>query len=241
MLSYIQPEDSWDDVVFLIPCFNDVQLLEQVLHTLPPEAYKLIIDDGSSTSVAQKLTVINNDKLIVIRHIINLGQGAAIETGFQYLRERWDALRASFVVTFDADGQHRIEDVRHMLKQIRQGNIDLILGSRFLALGYKHFSGGFLKYLILRYSAFISRFTIGLPLTDRHNGLRILTREAVNSIRVTQNGYGHADEILREIQRHKLRYVESQVTIDYPKFTSARGQSLLNAFNIVFRRMFGAK
>jgi glycosyltransferase involved in cell wall biosynthesis len=230
-------------VAFVIPCFNDGLLLASVLDNLPKESTKVVVDDGSFEKVSSSLGVdFRNDKLWIIEHAVNLGQGAALETGFEFIRRNCKHLECDFIVTFDSDGQHQIEDVFAMLRLLYGGNEDIVLGSRFLGDYFlSDFSGGVLKGIILKFSAFIARVTLGIRVTDRHNGLRVFSIEALWRIRITQNGYGHADEILREIKRNQLKFIESKVNILYPEFASKRGQSLLNAFNIVFKRFMGAK
>lgn len=229
-------------LIFVVPCFNDNVFLRESLAAIPAESKVIVVDDGgnSPTSV-QDLPDSIRERTTIIRHPINMGQGAAIETGIEFIRRIKSKSQDIYVVTFDADGQHQIEDVIGMYSHIRSTDIDVVLGSRFLNENSNSFQGGTLKYIILKFSILISRFTLRMPITDRHNGLRIFSGNAIEKIRITQNGYGHADEILREIKRNKLSFAEFPVTIVYPTFKINRGQSLLNSFNIVLKRFLGAR
>jgi glycosyltransferase involved in cell wall biosynthesis len=233
---------SWSQVGFVVPCFNDGESLIHVLKTLPIPAHKIIVDDGSNIPFSHFLRDSNGmGPIHLIEHKINLGQGASLETGFEYVR-RNGILPLKYIVTFDADGQHTVQDAIEMVLFSIEKNLEVVLGSRFLVKTKgKRFEGGILKLFILRASALIARSTIKIKVSDRHNGLRVLSFETLKKITISQNGYGHADEILREIRRHNLNFAEFQVDIKYPKFERKRGQALYNGFNIVFKRFFGAK
>lgn len=187
----------------------------------------VVVDDGSSdNTMAQALDF----PVTLLRHVCNLGQGAALQTGINFACSQ---LGARFVVTFDADGQHRAVDVDRLLQPLRSGGYDIVLGSRFLpessAAGI-----GWVRQTILRLGSILTRLTTGLALTDTHNGLRALTAEAASMIQLTQNGMAHASEILSAIARHQLRYCEIPVTVTYTGYSVAKGQSVFNSFNILW-------
>ncbi len=127
----------------------------------------------------------------VLRHPINLGQGAALQTGISY------ALRhgARYVATFDGDGQHPRDLVR-MLEKLKEISADIVLGSRFLgeAPGIP-----LRRKLFLRAAVLFTNVTTGTRLTDTHNGLRLMTADAARRFRITQNGMAHASEFIEQI------------------------------------------
>ena len=211
----------------MIPAYNEEGELARVLDSLEPGGYSIVVvDDGSLRKVRDLL---DGRRVHVCRHLINLGQGAALQTGIDYALLQG----ADYLVTFDADGQHRAEDIPRLIKPIASGRYDIALGSRFV-------QGGTVeniprsKLITLRLAVLFTRLLVGLPLTDTHNGLRTLTSEAARRIRITQNRMSHATQILQEIASLRLRYVEVPITIRYTDYSIRKGQSISNAFNIMW-------
>jgi glycosyltransferase involved in cell wall biosynthesis len=163
-----------------------------------------------------------------VRHPVNMGQGAALQTGLTYALAR-DGGR--FFITFDADGQHRVEDAVRMLEIARTGEADVVLGSRFIEQA-KHVPP--VKRLILRMVVALSPTARRLRLTDAHNGLRVLTRPVAEQLRITMNGMAHASEIVTFLARSRFRVVEVPVTILYTEYSRSKGQSVINGVNILF-------
>lgn len=164
---------------------------------------------------------------VVVRHPFNLGQGAALRTGLDY------ALtdpHAKYFVTFDSDGQHRTEDALAMVERLSSGTVDIVVGSRFLD---DRTRPGALKRIVLKAAVLFERMSTGVKLTDAHNGLRALNRTAASSIRIDQNRMAHASEIVAEIRRNELRYIEMPVHIVYTDYSRSKGQSIWNSVNIL--------
>ena len=164
----------------------------------------------------------------VVRHPSNLGQGAALQTGFAYALTS-PGMR--YVVTFDSDGQHRVEDALSVLATARETGVDVVLGSRFLT---PETDVPAVRRAVLRAGIAFTRATTRLQVTDTHNGLRVLNRHAVEQIDLTLADMAHASQLLGLIARHGLTWTEAPVVIDYADETRRRGQSNVNALNIVF-------
>lgn len=162
----------------------------------------------------------------VLRHIINRGQGAALQTATDYAVEKLDA---EIIVHFDADGQMMAEEIPMMTEPIRHGEADVVLGSRFLG---RKANMPFSRRLTLAAGLIFTRLLSGIKTTDTHNGFRALSRDAVKKIRITLDRMAHASEILDLVQIHKLRYVERPVTITYTEETLKKGQSSMGMFVI---------
>ncbi|KRF04372.1 glycosyl transferase [Arthrobacter sp. Soil782] len=205
--------------------FNEATVVGEVVRDLRANfPYVVCVDDGSSDGSQD---VARRAGAVVVQHPINLGQGAALQTGFEFALQDpgMDA-----VVTFDADGQHRKADAEAMLERIRSGEADVVLGSRFLDERTKVSK---MKRLVLRTAAIQSRMATGLDLTDAHNGLRVLGRDFVQSVHLTQNRMAHASEIVHRIAELQPRWVEHPVEIIYTDYSKSKGQSLLNSVNIL--------
>lgn len=208
----------------VIAAYNESRMIAEVVR----DARRLfrtvvVVDDGSRDSTAADALAAGATVLV---HPINLGQGAALQTGIAYAcRERFP-----YVVTFDADGQHRPEDAANMLALLEAADAQVALGSRFL--GSTEDMPAARRWL-LRAATVFTRITTGLRVTDAHNGLRVLRADAAETLRIRQNRMAHASEILEEIARHDLRYIEAPVVIRYTDYSKAKGQSGFGAFNIL--------
>jgi polyprenyl-phospho-N-acetylgalactosaminyl synthase len=214
------------DVWVVIPVFNEAQVLQSVVEsalTVFPNV--VCVDDGSRDGSVEAVL---RTRAHLVRHPVNLGQGAALQTGLSYARAQPGA---EYFVTFDADGQHRLEDAQKMLDMARSPDVDLVLGSRFA----EHAATVPLaKRLILRTAVLLSPAGRKLRLTDAHNGLRVLTRPVVEDLHITMNGMAHASEIVSYLGRSSWRVREVPVSIRYTDYSRSKGQSLLNGVNILF-------
>jgi polyprenyl-phospho-N-acetylgalactosaminyl synthase len=217
----------------VIPAYNEGAVLEEVLrHVLQTFPTVICINDGSKDNTAQAIA---NTKAVLINHPINMGQGAALQTGIEYALS---LPHIEYIVTFDADGQHRVEDVLFMLSLAAKNDVDVVLGSRFLT-GETKIST--LKKVILKTVVLLNRLSGGLKLTDAHNGLRLFTRAGAQQIDITLADMAHASEIISIIKHKKMKYIEAPVTIDYTEYSKSKGQPMINSVNIasdIFMRRF---
>ena len=214
------------DVYVIIPVYNEESAVGSVIKKLSKHFKHIVcVDDGS---VDNSAAVIAKTKAQLVRHPINLGQGAALQTGIDYAMQ---VASAKYFITFDADGQHRVEDALKLLNYARKHRVDIVLGSRFLG---KAPNVSLVKKTFLKLAVQFSNATSRLKLTDAHNGLRVLNRTATEKLRITMPDMAHASEIINKIAKQKLRYVERPVTINYNAYSKAHGQSMLNSVNITF-------
>lgn len=215
-----------DDVVVVVPMYNESAVVGTVVADLRQAFPNVVcIDDGSADDSA---TVARSAGARVLVHSVNLGQGAALETGFDFVRKH---TTARYVVTFDSDGQHDVSDAVAMVAAARSTGVDVVLGSRNLG---RTQGQTYARRLLLRAALRYSRAVSGLALTDTHNGLRVLTRHSLDRIVLRQNGSAHASELESLIARHALSWVEHPVTIAYSDYSRRKGQSALNAVNVVY-------
>ena len=219
-----------DTTWFVVPLFNEGQVVGDVIRDLRTR-YPLVVcvDDGSEDDSAR---IAEEAGAVVVRHPYNMGQGAALKTGIDYaLRDA--AMRQ--VVTFDSDGQHRVDDAAAMIATREEKGVEIVLGSRFLD---DRTRPGLLKRAVLRGAVLYTNLTSGVKLTDAHNGLRVLGREACEKIAIEQNRMAHASEIVEEIGRHRFTVAEHPVHIIYTDYSRSKGQPLLNSVNIVIDMLF---
>ena len=204
--------------------YNEAAMIGRVVSELRRAGYlTVVVDDGSADATGQIAAAAGAH---LVTHPLNLGQGAALQTGMGYALSRG----AEVLVTFDADGQHRVADIRRLVEALARERAAFALGSRFLGEAQDLPP---LRRLILRAATVFTRLTTGLRLTDSHNGLRALTRQGAATIRLRQNRMAHASEILAEIARSRLPYVEVPVSIEYTAYSLAKGQRLSDSVLIL--------
>jgi glycosyltransferase involved in cell wall biosynthesis len=214
-----------DDVWLVVPLYNEATVIADVIRDALPTFPNIVcVDDGSRDESA---ALAEEAGARVVRHPINLGQGAALQTGFSYALTD-PGMR--YVVTFDSDGQHRPEDALALVERLRDEPLDIVLGSRFLDNRTKP---GLLKRIVLKLAVVFTTVTTGVRLTDAHNGLRAITREALGTVVIRQNRMAHASEIVTLVGRGRLRFAEHPVHIIYTDYSRAKGQSLWNSVNIL--------
>lgn len=212
------------DVWVVIPLYNEATVIAEVVNGLRPDfPYVVCIDDGSRDDSG---AVARSAGARVVSHPINLGQGAALQTGFDYALERG----ASYVVTFDADGQHRVQDAAAMVDRARADDLAIVFGSRFLDDRTKP---GFLKRMVLKTAVLVTNWTTRTRLTDAHNGLRVIRQDALSRIKLKQDRMAHGTEIVQQLGRTGLPYAEQPVEVLYTDYSRSKGQSLLNSINIL--------
>jgi len=212
------------DACLVIPLYNEGPVIGDVVTTARALFPTIIaVDDGSTDDSADRARAAG---AFVVRHPVNLGQGAALQTGIEVALR----LGAAYIVTFDADGQHLAEDAAAMVERLRSGEADVVFGSRFLDGRTRP---GALKRIVLRLAIAYSNASTGVRLTDTHNGLRALNRAAAARLQIRQNRMAHATEIIEQVGDSGLRWVEHPVHVLYTDYSRAKGQSVLNAVNIL--------
>jgi UDP-N-acetylglucosamine---dolichyl-phosphate N-acetylglucosaminyltransferase len=213
-------------VLIVIPAYDEARILEKTVGEVRDLGVGdvLVVDDGSgdgTCDVARRLGV------MCVRHEINLGLGAALETGFEVARRRgYDAL-----VTFDADGQHNPQDVKKLLGRL--GEADLIVGVRRI-----HFENmppvKKLGNTLLNLLTFIF---FGVYSSDSQSGLRVLSRRAFEGVRIRARRYEVSSEILYEAGRCGLRILEVPVEVIYTDYSIERGTGVSDGLGIFWRML----
>jgi glycosyltransferase involved in cell wall biosynthesis len=219
------PEQPW----LVIPAYKESGRLRTTLGELSQYSSIVVVDDGSPDDTGE---VARSCGVWVVRHPINRGQGAALQTGIDFALMHG----AQTIVTFDADGQHDPADIPAILEPVQSGVADIALGSRFLG---RTLGMPWSRRIVLKLGVLFTRVISRIRVTDAHNGFRALSRTAAQALRIRQDRMAHASEILDEIRRLRLRFREVPVTIRYSSATLAKGQSSWNAVRIVWQFLVG--
>lgn len=201
-------------VFVVIPAFNESATIGKVVSDLLKADYKniVVVDDCSADNTYE---IASSFPVHVLRHSINRGQGASLKTGIDFALQN----EAEVVVTFDSDGQHCAGDLSAVLSPVIAGDVDVTIGSRFI----KKIEVPFLRKILLKGSVLVMFLFYHIKMSDAHNGLRALSRNAAEKIEMTCDRMAHASEIIEEIHRKKIKFKEIPVTIKYNEETLKKG------------------
>jgi len=216
------------DVWVVIPAFNEATVIGEVIADVRSVFDHVVcVDDGSSDNTGE---IALQAGAHLVRHPVNLGQGAAIQTGIEYARKQPGA---QTFATFDADGQHRVKDLAAMVNRLSADDVDVVIGTRFAAQ-HKGSRPPLLKRIVLQTAARLSRRGRRLGLTDTNNGLRVFNKSVADGLNITMSGMSHANEFVLLIAEKHWRVAEEPVEVLYTEYSKSKGQPLLNGVNIIF-------
>ena len=217
---------GFSDTWLIVPCYNEGTVIFDVLSNARETFPNIVaVNDGSRDDSAAQIRAAGAH---LVDHPVNLGQGAAIQTGVEYARAQPGA---QYFVTFDADGQHQVKDVVRMIERLRTEPLDIIVGTRFA--GQDNSQVPWIKRVVLKTVVMLSPRTKKLGLSDAHNGLRAFNRKVAEEMNIRMNGMSHASEIVTMIDRQGWRVDEEPVDILYTEYSMSKGQSLINGVNIL--------
>ncbi|WP_374024116.1 glycosyltransferase family 2 protein [Mycobacterium sp. HNNTM2301] len=220
-------EARYSGAWIVIPAFNEAAVIGEVVADVRSVFDNVVcVDDGSTDDTGE---IARRAGAHLVRHPINLGQGAAIQTGVEYARKQPGA---RVFATFDGDGQHRVKDLAAMVDRLCAEDVDVVIGTRFgSSVGARP---PFVKRLVLQTAARLSRRGRRLGLTDTNNGLRVFNKKVADALDITMSGMSHANEFIVLIAEHHWRVVEQPVEVLYTDYSKSKGQPLLNGVNIIF-------
>lgn len=204
------------------PAYNEEKNITATLQGLLAQGYRniIVVDDGS---IDNTFKIAENLKVHVLRHAINRGQGAALQTGHEYALLQG----AEIIVDFDADGQFDPKDIAEAIKKLQTEKLDMVLGSRFLV--EKQQIPFTKKYFLLPLARFVNWIFTGVKLTDAHNGFRVFTRSALQKIIITQDKMAHNTQIVTQAKKNKFSFAEVPVKVIYRRY----GQGFCGGLEIV--------
>ncbi|MGB2986055.1 MAG: glycosyltransferase family 2 protein [Phycisphaerae bacterium] len=224
------PGEVREATFVVMAAYNEGPCIEQVVREVRAEyPHVVVVDDGSTDDTFETA---KRCAPYVIRHAINRGQGAALQTGIKFALLRG----AEFIVTFDADGQHRVEDIASMVEPICRGECEITLGSRFLGKAENIPAS---RRRMLRLAVLFTRMVNRVNVTDAHNGFRVFSRRAAQKINITLDRMAHASELIDQIRASELPFKEVPVKIRYTDYSLKKGQSSRGAIRIALHYLLG--
>ena len=228
------------DTVFIIPAYGEKEVPIKVIGEIIAKNYGVIlIDDGKNWDLVEKLHSKYKEKPIVtIKHIVNLWQWWWLETWAEYIRRFWKNIK--YVIHFDADWQHRLEDLKEFQEAFKEDpDLEIALWSRFLGSTVNMPKS---KKITLKIWILFTRIFSWIKLTDTHNGYRMMKKETLDKIHITMNRMEHASEILDIIKHKKIKYKEVPIVVVYSEYSMSKGQKISNWFkivkNMIYKKIF---
>jgi len=199
-------------IVVGIPAFNEEKNIAVVIIQLKKIVDKIIVCNDGSTDLTSKIA--EELGVIVINHEKNLGYGAAIRSIFLKSKD----LDGDILVTFDADGQHRVDDINKVINPIINGKSDLVIGSRFLDESEKEVPQ--YRKVGIKVITKITNVTIKKQLTDSQSGFRAYSKKVLTELNPSDAGMGISTEILIKASSKNFRISEVPIKITYSGDTS---------------------
>ncbi len=208
----------------VIPAYQEENNIKKVINeVLDLVDFLIIVDDGSSDQTYQVANEIISDKLKVLQHPINLGQGAALQTGNEYALKKG----ADIIVHFDADGQFLSQEIKKLATVLIEEDLDIVFGSRFLEI--KSDLPPLKKNLIMPLARIFNRLFFGIKTSDPQSGFRVFKAKVASEIEIENNRMAHCTEILAKVHQKKLKMKEVAITVLYSEF----GQKFSGSFKII--------
>ena len=207
-------------IFIIIPAFNEERRIAGVLNDVKNVGLPVIVvDDGSRDSTYE---IAKKHQVIVLKHKINLGKGAALKTGC----EAAILMGAESIIMMDSDGQHKSSDISKFIEKINIGKYDIVFGSRNLSMGVP-----LIRFIGNKIESVLISLLFGIYIPDPICGFRAMTKKAFNRLNLESVGYDIETEMVIKTRLLTLKYCEIPVeTIYYDKF---KGVTLLDAINIM--------
>lgn len=220
---------KYRDIWVILPAYNEENIIGEVLQELFTRKLKLvIIDDGSTDGtyqIARDIVMDNPGKGFLYHHPVNRGLGATLKTGIEACLEKG----ADVMVTFDADGQHNPDDILPVCQPIINGEADAVIGVR-------NFDDmPWVKKVSNQLMNLITWIFYGARVNDSQSGLRAFNRKTAIALDIESREYGISSEIIREIQRKKLRMEEVPIETIYTDYAMAKGTNLKVGIKILVK------
>ena len=219
--------DKFNKAFVVIPAKNEDRYISSLLEQIKDLGFTniVLVNDSSTDDTvdrAEKYTGVT-----VLDHVINLGPGAATQTGITYAVQQ----EASVILTIDADLQHNPKDLLRLLDHIENKNCELVIGSRFLQKNNIPRSRVFYNYV----ANIVSFFLTGKMLTDSQSGLKAISGKLANSMDLNYDGFEFCMEIIKHANYSDAKIEEIPIDVVYTPETTAKGQNLRSGINMITR------
>ncbi len=217
-------------IYVVIPVYNEASVICDTIEEVLDAGYKniIVVDDGSADDSYYKFSQMN---VVPLRLSLNRGKGAAVKTGIEAAK----ILNADIIVTMDGDGQHNPSDIDKMISLIEKDECDVVLGSRLVnPKGMPWY-----KIIANHIGNFFTWLIYGLWVTDSQSGFRAYSKKAINLIDTKTDRYEYDSEVIREIERHNLKYKEIPIEVRYTEYSmgKANKQGVKNGIKTLIKML----
>ncbi len=216
-----------EDVYVIIPAKNEVNYIATLLLKLKETGFRHLIVVNDSSTDETKAKAESVEGVIVLDHIINLGPGAATQTGIAYAVSK----NAHYIATIDADMQHDPTDLLSLLSALEQEKADLVIGSRFKQQNDIPTSRVFFN----KVGNLISYFFTGVYLSDSQSGLKVISGNLAKTMNLNYDGFEFCMEIIKHAHSKKSTIIERPISVLYTTETLKKGQGLISGINMLTR------
>lgn len=227
-MSHLTPTDT-TTVWIVIPAFNEARVIQEVIHEVRSAGYTniIVVDDCSHDDTFER---VSQTGVVTLHHQLNRGKGAATKTGIEAAKK----LNADIIITMDGDGQHDPQDIKSLIRPIRQQHCDVVLGSRLITIPKGMPSH---KIIANKIGNFFTWWVYGLWVTDSQSGFRAYSRHAAEIINTKTDRYEYDSEVIREINLYKLTYTEVPIQVRYTAYSMSKPQkqNLINGIKTLYR------
>lgn len=219
-------------IFIVIPAYNEEKIILDVISEIQSAGYTnlIIVDDGSRDNTYSRAKEV--DSVVVLRHKINRGKGAATKTGIEAAK----LLGADIIVTMDGDGQHDPEDIVKLIEPIAKKEYDVVLGTRLLnPTGMPWY-----KVVQNKIGNILTWYLFGLYVTDSQSGFRAYSKKSTVLINTKGDRYEYESEVIREIHGHKLKFKEIPIKVRYTDYSmgKAQKQTLANGVKTLYKMIW---
>ncbi len=215
-----------DAFYIVVPAFNEGVRIRRVIRSIKESGYNniIVIDDGSTDDTAQ---IAQQNGAVIRRHPLNLGPGASTQTGIEYALSK----RAQYIITMDADGQHRSEDLDRLAQKLVEEDLDVVIGSRFIGQANRI---PFWRKQFNKVGNFFTFLLSGLYVSDSQSGLKAMSRSFAERLNIEHNGFEFCTEIIQKINAFNADFAEIPVSVRYTRDTMSKGQNFYNGLKMLF-------
>jgi glycosyltransferase involved in cell wall biosynthesis len=220
-------KEETEKIYIVVPAKNEGERVAIVVQSILSEGFSniIVVDDGSDDNTSEYA---KSAGAKVIRHLVNLGAGAATQTGIEYALTKG----ATTIVTMDGDSQHFASDIPKLVDHLYNQDLDLVIGSRFLDPVNQIPLD---RIIINKLANIFSGIITGLFVTDSQSGMKAIHANLAAKMHFTFDGYEFCTEILKIIHQEKARFGEVPIQVQYAEELQGKGQSWKNIGKMVFR------
>jgi glycosyltransferase involved in cell wall biosynthesis len=220
-------------VAVVIPAYNEASVIGDVIREVAASGpyLTIVIDDGSKDATHALAGAIPG--VVALRHKINRGKGAATKTGIVAALR----LNADIVVTMDGDGQHDPSDIEALILPIKNGDYDVVLGTRKRIKGEMPL----IKIVANKIGNIVTWLFYGIHVSDSQSGFRAYSRFAASIIDTKADKYEYDSKVIREINNNRLRFIEVPIKVRYTAYSMGKPQKqgFINGLRTLFRIVWG--